>query len=138
MATITGVDGAVTIPAAIGGVENVNIRVVSWTARIIGDIEDHSNFGQTTNWKDIIRTMHHLEGSLEGYAMSAATSALFGTTSGFDIKNAGPASGMVLQSSTGNTYSFKALSSNLRIVTAKTDVIRVGIDFRSSGAITVT
>lgn len=135
MASLTGVLGSITLPAACGPLVDTNVRVNRWDANIVSMLVDNSRFGQTTNWKDVIRTAYHLTGTWSGFAAAAASTALFGTTSAFGVANA-VAAAYVLTSTTSETYSFSGISSQLRIRCVKIGMIEVSGSFISSGAVT--
>ena len=137
MASITGVDGKVTIPAAAGIVQTTNIHFFEWEADIVQVVEEDSNFDGAVNWKGKVALSHQLVGTARGTMVSASDFSIgdFGTV------NEVPNAGFILQSqsgtSTNSSYTFSGMLSNIRTEVKKPGRVFVFVSFKSSGAIGV-
>ncbi len=138
MATITGVNGNVTIPGGTGPVQVTNIHVFEWSADIQQEVVDDSNFEADDNWKTKVATMHHLVGTLRGTIVAGVALTLGDLGS----ENQEPTVNFKLQTHKGAAthafYDFSGIISNINTTVVKTDRAFITLSFESHGDITVT
>lgn len=141
MASITGVGGSVTLPAIAGpeSGSDADLHVFSWNATISSTIADDTNFESTGNWKTSIRLNYRLTGTCRATVTTDAKASIFGTaaTAGFAKVNAPPSAGFVLQTASGDTYTFSGFVDSVRFTTDKQDRCFADVSYRSSGAVEV-
>lgn len=131
MATmISGSQGSVTIP---GGEKGETISVTAWEATITQDVFDATPFSVTNNARTKGLGMSTMTGTITGFMLDSIEPEL-GTIA---TNNAGPISGMILQTSSGDTYTFSAVVSSMAISVSKAGEAGVTLSFESSGDLTI-
>lgn len=127
MATkVTGVNGSVTIPSAAGGQTGLIYR---WNARIEREVLDVTSFDDSGSARVKAGGMMKLTGSCDAYFND--TTPVIADSAGVTISDAVVAAGFVLQAATGNTYTFNAAMSGIRVVTEKVGQVVVTMSFES-------
>ena len=133
MASLQGSGGSVTIPHAdiTSGTE---IDFYSWNAITDAPLEDDDNFSDSDNWGTSVGLMYDLKGTAIG-TMQQGQKAILA-----DVGSEGlaPVAGFVLQTESGNTYTFAGLINSINTVVNKTGRVTTTIGFESSGEVTVT
>lgn len=131
MALITGLTGDATIPSGEAGTE---VALFRWSADVAQEIFDGTTFDDTGGSRRKIGGAHDLKGTAEGYCGDTTIPTLgklitSGTTGTADF---------VLTSSTGDTYTFTGIVSNVNTVVEKVGgPVLVTMTFESSGPIVV-
>ena len=128
MATISGVGGSVTIPAAAGG---QTITAHRWTADETRDVHDVTGFPDTGNRRVKLGGMMRLKGSVEGILNTSGMPTILASND-----DGQPTAGFVLQQAAGDTLSFAGLITNIGPVVDKRGLAICTISFSSSGVIT--
>lgn len=129
MATmLSGSQGSVTIPA---GEKGLTIDVTSWEATIEQDVFDATPFSVTDNARTKSLGMSSMSGTITGY-LTDATSPELGNAA---TDNASPIADMVLQTSSGKTYTFAAVVSSMAVSVVKIGESSCVLSFTSSGAV---
>ncbi len=126
MATlISGSQGSVTIGVTEKG---ATISVTEWSGTITQDVFENTPFTVTDNAKTKGLGMSTITGTLTGFPLTTIEPEL-GTIA---TNNAPAIAGMVLQSESGKTYTFAAVTT-MTVGVTKTGAATVTIDFESSG-----
>ena len=129
MAAITGIAGSVTIPTAVAGGQTG--LIYRWSADIEREIIEVTTFDDAGSARVKAGGMHQLTGSCEAYFDSAILPLLAGT-SGIETADAPATSGdFVLQTKTGDTYTFGGLVTSIRVATEKVGGCIVTLNFQS-------
>lgn len=131
MAYTSGVGGAVTLPSGAGGQTGL---IRTWNATIAQEIIDATTFSDSGNMRTKIGGMYDLKGTCEAIFDGSAVPAL-GTLVTAD--SAGT-SGFVLLLSSGESYDFTGIISNIGISIEKTGQAIVTMTFESDGEVTET
>lgn len=131
MATmISGSQGSVTIPVNEKG---QTIVVTSWQGTLDQDVFDATPFTVTDNARTKGLGMSTLSGTLTGFPQDNLAPEL----GSIATNNATPIAGMVLQTSSTDTFTFDAVVDNMTVTMEKTGQASVTLAFESSGAVVV-
>lgn len=130
MSVITGVGGSATIPSAAGG---GTITIFRWNADYQREVFDATGFSTSGNRRAKIGGMHHLVGTVEGWCDTAGVPTL-GTLA---TDNAAATADFILQTATGDTYTFSGIIGSINVVVERVGQAIATLGFESSGAITV-
>ncbi|KKN19684.1 hypothetical protein LCGC14_0943280 [marine sediment metagenome] len=134
MATLTGVDGSVTLA------EGPVLNIFEWNADLRRDIFDDSDFTDATNARKKLGGMADLVGTCRGTITGAVGAGggppAIGTmatehgvgTAGFELES---------QGATAKNYKFTGILTSVQTTTTKTDRIICTVAFESSGAVAV-
>ena len=128
MATmVSGSQGSVTIGGAEKG---ATISVTAWEATFAQDVFEDTPFSVTNNARTKSMGMSMLSGSITGWILDDPAPEL-GTVA---TSNAPPISDMILQTSSGDTLTFSAVTS-MNVTVAKTGQAQCVLSFESSGEV---
>ena len=129
MATmISGSQGSVTIGGAEKG---ATISVTAWEATFAQDVFEDTPFSVTNNARTKAMGMSMLSGSITGWILDSIAPEL-GTAA---TNNAPPIAGMVLQTSSGDTFTFSSVVTSMNVTVAKTGQAQCVLSFESSGEV---
>ncbi len=128
-----GNTGAVTMPAGL--IPSTSYGTIDkWTASFDGDLEEITSFTDTGWFKVHTLAMHGATGTIEGQMAAAAVPDL----ANFAVADRTGVTGLVLTSSTGESYSMKAFLHNISSDVSKAGLPRFTANFTATGTITRT
>lgn len=134
MAALTGIDGAVTIPAVAGGQTGL---IYSWSADIDREIIDVTSFDDSGSARKKRGGMYQLTGSCEAWFDAYQFPELgdAGATEGLNVADVTPTGSFELYTKTGDKYSFVGLMISIRVALEKVGQCIVTMSFKSDGEV---
>ncbi len=131
MAKLTGATGSITIPDAAGGQDHL---VTAWRGNLTREIHDGTTFDDAGNARRKIGGAYHITGSCDAW-LDDTDPPLIGT---MDDVDGAPTTGFILTATTGRTYTFDGIISDIAPSVEKVGQARVTITFESSGDVVIS